>query len=84
MRKLTDDERSYLRIIYEKGYRYIATDFNGRTYLYKNEPTKTGTEWLAEIYKIHDVFESLIDFCTAWEDEEPTKIYDLLNTGVTD
>lgn len=42
MRRLTDDERSHLRIAYVNGYRYVAKDFNGRIYFYKNEPTKVG------------------------------------------
>ena len=84
MRKLTDDEKVYLRIAYKKGYRYIAKDLNGIVYFYKNEPTKVGVQWTVKQTKVHDIFESMIDFDVFYEDEEPTKINDLLNTGDTD
>ena len=84
MRRLTDDERSYLRIAYEKGCMYIATDFNCRTYFYKDKPVKADSEWMTKISDVHDIFESMIDFGATWEDEEPTKIADLLGIDETD
>lgn len=84
MRKLTDDEKSYLRIAYKKGYRYIAKDLSGIIYFYKNEPTKVGNQWTVKMTKVHDIFESMLDFGVSYEDEEPTKIEALLNTGDTD
>ena len=84
MRKLTDDEKVYLRIAYKKGYRYVAKNLDGIIYFYKKEPTKAGIQWTVKMTKVHDVFESMLDFGVSYEDEEPTKIDDLLNTGGTD
>lgn len=86
MRKLTDDEKIYLRIAYEKGYMYIAIDFSGRIYFYKNKPVKVkdGNQWVAKISDFHDIFESMLDFGATWEDEEPTRIEDLLGIDDTD
>lgn len=84
MRRLTDDERSYLRIAYVNGYRYVAKDLSGIIYFYKNEPTKVGNQWTVKMTKVHDIFESMLDFGTSYEDEEPTRIDKLLNTGGTD
>ena len=81
---MTDDEKSYLRIAYKKGYRYIAKDLNGRIYFYKKEPTRAGVRWTVKMTKVHDIFESMLDFDVFYEDEEPTKIDDLLNTGDID
>lgn len=84
MRRLTDDEKSYLRIAYVNGYKYVAKDFSGIIYFYKNEPTKVDNQWTVKMTKVHDIFESMLDFGVSYEDEKPTKIGDLLNTGGTD
>ena len=79
MKELTDNEKVYLRIAYEKGYRYVATDLNGLIYFYKNKPVKVDNEWVVKISDINDIFESMIDFGATWGDEEPTRIEDLLH-----
>lgn len=84
VKELTDNEKCYLRVAYVNGYRYVAKDFNGIVYFYKNEPTKVGSQWMVKITKLHDIFESMIDFGVSYEDEKPTKIYDLLGINNTD
>lgn len=56
MRKLAYNKKCYLMSAYEKGYRYIATDLNCRTYFYKDKPTKTGKEWVVKVFKLYDIF----------------------------
>lgn len=36
MKLLTDGEKAYLRLAYENGYRYVATDENNKTFFYSN------------------------------------------------
>lgn len=84
MRALTDNEKAYLQLAYDKGYRYIATERYGGTYFYSDKVKK---------YSAHDVWleqftckytSSLCDFGTKWEDEESTKIADLLGIDEVD
>ena len=48
MRALTDNEKAYLQLAYDKGYRYIATERYGGTYFYSEKVKK---------YYAHDVLE---------------------------
>ena len=82
--KLLTDEKVYLKIAYKKGYRYIAKDLDGMVYFYKNKPTKILNQWVVKMTNAKDIFESMLDFDVSYEDENPTKIEDLLNTGGTD
>ena len=47
MRALTDNEKDYLKLAYDKGYRYIATKRYGGTYFYSEKVKK---------YSAHDVW----------------------------
>lgn len=79
MRELTEDEKGYLRIVYENGYRYIATEKHGDTYFYETKPHKYDGSWYGGT-----CIESLLEFGTSWNDEHPTKIADLLGIDDTD
>lgn len=47
MKLLTDEEKAYLRIAYENGYRYVATDDDNNTFFYSKKPNKKYVaEWL--------------------------------------
>ena len=78
MRKLTDDEKAYLKIAYKKGYRYIATDKDNRTFFHESKPIKESYYW--RTFE-DDCFRSLVNFGTFWEDEEPIEILDLLTSN---
>ena len=84
MKELTDNEKAYLQLAYDKGYRWIATDRSKETFFFKDKPVKADRQWMTKISDVHDIFESMIDFGATWEDEEPTKIADLLGIDETD
>lgn len=79
MYNLTEDEKAYLRIAYDKGYRYVATDEDSFTCFYTEKPPK-GVECWGEA----NCTGSLVNFGTSWKDNEPTKIADLLGIDDTD
>ena len=76
MYTLTDDEKAYLRIAYNNGYRWIAANEDCFVYFYDAKPEKIKGclgYWSGNIAS-----ESLIEFGTSWDDEEPTEIAKLL------
>lgn len=77
MKRLTAEEKEYLRKVYESGGRYVTTDMHNSTaYFFKAKPMKGKACWLFA-FKIS----SLSNFGTSWSDEEPTKILDLLESN---
>ena len=82
MSELTENEKGYLQIAYNNGYRWIATDKDEDTNFYSEKPTKLGDFWSVNCDSIQ--IESIIDFGTSGYDEEPTSIADLLGVDDTD
>lgn len=66
---------------YKSGYRWIARDKDKRLYVYTTEPKKIEYEWRTNKFNSSGVYsdDSYHLFpCVKWEDEEPTKIDDLI------
>ena len=78
MKLLTDEEKAYLRIAYENGYRYVATDDDNKTFFYSKKPVEEFDYWITEN---GDCMKSLVNFGTSWKDEEPTEILDILTSN---
>ena len=79
---ITSKEYELLKQYRAKGYRWIARDGDGELYLYRTEPTKLSSCWLS--FTIDDGIDYLCDGdvlfqCIKWEDEEPTKVDDLIH-----
>ena len=82
---ITREEYGWLKHYRTKGYRWIARDEDEELYLYETEPTKLSSCWLS--FTIDDGIDDGIDDLydgdvlfqpIKWEDEEPTKIDDLI------
>lgn len=78
---ITREEYELLKQYRATGYRWIARDEDGELYLYRTVPTKLSSCWLS--FNIDDGIDDLCDGdvlfqCIKWEDEEPTKILDLI------
>lgn len=73
---LTGEEKAILELLDEK-YEYIARDKDGMLYAYGDKPIRFLTDWVGELYS-RMPFDNLFEF-VSWEDEEPTKISDLLD-----
>ena len=76
--ELTDDENAVLRLLSKK-YKYIARDWSGNLYGYKDKPRKMSSVW----YATNCLYDSMCIFndnfqCVQWGDKEPTLIEDLL------
>ena len=78
---ITREEYGWLNIYRSEGFRWIARDKNKELYMYTREPEKRGCEW--RITKLNssgvfndDGYRRFQDI--KWEDEEPTKIDDLI------
>ena len=78
---ITREEYGWLNIYRSEGFRWIIRDKNKGLYVYTTEPEKRECEWRAtkpnsnadyikEGYRLFP--------CVTWEDEEPTKIDDLI------
>lgn len=70
--------KEYLEYLYNEGYQYLSRDVNKLIYAYKQEPHKGKVTWgICDGYtlvgKEHDFFPEVV-----WENDEPTKIDDLL------
>jgi len=70
--------KEYLEILWSDGYRYVSRDYDQAAIAFETEPIKTVGIWEAEgnfrsIDEEHDFFPEI-----QWEDEQPTKIADLL------
>ena len=79
---ITKYEYLKLKERYKNGYRWIARDEDEELYLYEEEPTKLSSCWLS--FNIDDGIDDLCDGdvlfqSIKWEDEEPTKINDLIS-----
>lgn len=75
-------EREMLKRFKTVGYSYVARDSSGDVYIYNNKPDKFETYWSNgscdnSLYDFDDLFQFV-----QWEDEEPTKIGDVLNNHV--
>lgn len=81
-RELTEDERNILKAYKALGYTYIAVDDIGYVCVYANKPRKGERTWFnaPRNYGAKAVCETKKFFggIVSWEDEEPTKIEDLL------
>lgn len=82
--ELTDDERKLLEVVYNQGYKWIARDKHGDTYVYNIKPKKERNYWnnygkYIRYNRFQDfiIFKDLFTFIK-WEDEEPYSIEELL------
>ena len=66
----------------ERGFNYLARNFDGYLWMYQLMPRKKETEWYGSV--LADNLSERIDNHNfpevQWSDEEPTKIADLLAT----
>ena len=81
---LTDNEKAYLQLAYDKGYRYVATMRYGGTYFYSGKVKKYSEYNVWSEQCSYKYTRSLCDYGTKWKDEEPVKIADLLGIDDTD
>ena len=77
--EMSDLELDFLMQADDEGYKYIARDYNGQLFAYKDKPHKDGQEWMAyapaaEPERMCDELFDFVDF----DDAEPTRIADLL------
>ncbi|WP_373780992.1 hypothetical protein [Jeotgalibaca porci] len=83
IRNKEDSENIHLlKSLLERGFNYLARDFEGAIWAYKFPPVKTKTVW-HENTLVGRVSEKIDDHSfpeVQWSDEEPTKIVDLLAT----
>ena len=79
---ITREEYGWLNIHRSEGFRWIARDKNKELYVYTTEPEKRECEWRTTklnssgVYNDDDGYRLFQDI--KWEDEEPTKIDDLI------
>ena len=83
--KITELEKQLLIHFKNQGYIYIARDKGGSLFIYKELPKKQAYFWggVKNLNNCLDVvvFKNVFQF-VQWEDEEPTKIDDVLNNYV--
>jgi len=79
---ISDDEKSFLSLI-DDTFEWIARDKNGIVYVYTDEPLKDGFIWdcvrglgISRMLSL-EYFSFNLEFIS-WEDQEPTRIADLL------
>lgn len=87
-KEVTDEDLDSLSLLYKLGFKYIARDRGGEVTMFQKKPFKSSGVWDCEygdlaicldelpIFKDYNGFTSI-----CWEDEEPTKIEDLLTFG---
>ena len=77
--EITMLEKEVLERVKAKGFSYIARDENKKILAYDEEPEKISFGWKARRNRCHNlyIFNDLFSFVN-WEDEEPTKIDDVL------
>lgn len=76
---ITKDEHELLKKYKEQGYGWIAKDSDETTCVYVQAPTKGFAEWIhTGVEGFIFVTNELFNFIE-WEDEEPTRITDLIN-----
>lgn len=76
--KLTDKEVEVLRVLSLLGYQWLARDEDNRLYTYIRKPENRVGYWFGSGLLYLKKVETSFDFIQ-WEDEDPTKIDDLLN-----
>ena len=87
-KEVTQLDKSYLQCFLILGFKYITRDMNGEITVFEPKPYREGIHWdcdyldkcccLEEFPKLKD-YKGFTSIC--WEDEEPTKIEDLLTFG---
>lgn len=82
--RLTAEQREVLKAMLLLGFKYIAKDANGKTYIYTFRPIKGASAWYyvdGEYAK--DVYLNLssISPLVNWEDKEPLTIEEVLKNG---
>ena len=76
---ITKYEYLKLKERHKNGYRWIARDKDGSLYMYYREPKRLVFSWMASDRTCFYTYEDDHLFpCIKWEDEEPTKIDDLI------
>lgn len=78
---ITKEEYGVLKYYHTTGYKWIARDENEELYAYKTKPIKLTCSWLN--FNIRERFDTVCDDdhlfqYIKWDDEEPTKILDLM------
>ena len=81
--ELTQTAKGILELTIKKGYKFITRDEGGAVHLHRLEPHKSEYDWTERhnIYYTLGFFGDLFPF-VKWEDEEPTKINDVLENCV--
>src|SRR5574344_1080375 len=79
---ITKEEYGLLKYYHTTGYRWIARDENEELCVYETKPIKLTCSWLN--FNIRERFDTVCDDdhlfqYIKWEDEEPTKILDLIH-----
>lgn len=78
---ITKEEYGLLKYYHTTGYKWIARDENKELCVYKIKPIKLTSSWLN--FNIRERFDTVYDDdhlfqYIKWDDEEPTKILDLI------
>ena len=73
---MTDEQcvKWLLQKTYDVGYRYIAMDKGGETFLYKNKPVKEESAWRGLCGNVYSWLYEIINPLVSWEDEAPFDI----------
>lgn len=80
--KLSRLEYELLRFWKDKEFKYIARDFGGMVFTYKEKPFRKTVGWGSiHGHRVQEEFDDLFHF-VKWEDEEPTSIKEVLDNCV--
>lgn len=84
---LTAEQREVLKAMLLLGFKYIAKDANGKTYIYTSRPIKgnvgwsyTGAEFIS-VTQLSGQAITAISPLVEWEDKEPLNIKEALKNG---
>jgi hypothetical protein len=75
--KLTEREIEILKALQTLGHEWLARDLNGELFAFGDKPKKMTRVWITEFNRAAYIDKHLFTFIK-WEDEEPTKIKELL------
>lgn len=85
--RLTAEQREVLKAMLLLGFKYIAKDANGRTYIYTACPKKTYDMWTCvereyvTTTHLSTQADTAISLLVEWEDKEPLNIEEVLKNG---
>ena len=84
--RLTAKQHEVLKAMHLLGFKYIAKDANGKTYIYTSRPVKGGIAWLytegesAGVRYLNPQAVAISPL-VEWEDKEPLNIEEVLKNG---